>query len=103
MNVQKIEFQRKIKNLADLNLKPRENSLAPLDAPSADAKKSHAIPLDDSTSSVPRDAIDSEEVFELIRDINDPEHPLTLEQLKVVSVRLSRAHFNINKSAWNID
>ncbi len=25
-------------------------------------------------------------VFELIRNINDPEHPLTLEQLKVVTV-----------------
>ena len=33
-----------------------------------------------------RDAIDAEEVFDLIRHVNDPEHPLTLEQLKVVSV-----------------
>mmetsp|Transcript_18391 Transcript_18391/g.28660 ORF Transcript_18391/g.28660 Transcript_18391/m.28660 type:complete len:285 (+) Transcript_18391:44-898(+) len=32
-----------------------------------------------------RDEIDSSEIFELIRDINDPEHPLTLEQLNVVS------------------
>jgi len=30
------------------------------------------------------DQIDSREIFELIRDINDPEHPLTLEQLNVV-------------------
>ena len=30
------------------------------------------------------DPIDSEEIFQLIRDINDPEHPLTLEQLNVV-------------------
>ena len=29
--------------------------------------------------------IDSLEVFELIRHLNDPEHPLTLEQLRVVS------------------
>ncbi|KAF8682790.1 Iron-sulfur cluster assembly protein [Rhizoctonia solani] len=29
--------------------------------------------------------IDSEEIFDLLRSINDPEHPLTLEQLKVVS------------------
>uniref|UniRef100_A0AC35TG54 FeS_assembly_P domain-containing protein n=1 Tax=Rhabditophanes sp. KR3021 TaxID=114890 RepID=A0AC35TG54_9BILA len=28
--------------------------------------------------------INAEEVFEYIRDINDPEHPLTLEQLNVV-------------------
>ena len=31
-----------------------------------------------------------EEVFEFIRHINDPEHPLTLEQLNVVSLRLSQ-------------
>jgi metal-sulfur cluster biosynthetic enzyme len=30
-----------------------------------------------------RDAVDALEVFELIRHINDPEHPLTLEQLDV--------------------
>jgi len=30
------------------------------------------------------DAIDSREVFDLIRTINDPEHPLTLEELNVV-------------------
>lgn len=30
------------------------------------------------------DEIDSREIFDLIRDINDPEHPLTLEQLNVV-------------------
>jgi len=31
-----------------------------------------------------RDDIDAEEIFDMIRDINDPEHPLTLEQLNVV-------------------
>ena len=31
-----------------------------------------------------RDDVDEEEVFDMIRDINDPEHPLTLEQLNVV-------------------
>ena len=31
-----------------------------------------------------RESIDNFEVFELIRHLNDPEHPLTLEQLKVV-------------------
>lgn len=30
------------------------------------------------------DYIDSREIFDLIRHINDPEHPLTLEQLNVV-------------------
>jgi hypothetical protein len=31
-----------------------------------------------------RDPIDALEVYEMVRNINDPEHPLTLEQLKVV-------------------
>ncbi|KAG8719222.1 Cytosolic iron-sulfur assembly component 2B [Ceratobasidium sp. 394] len=29
--------------------------------------------------------IDAAEIFDLLRSINDPEHPLTLEQLKVIS------------------
>ena len=36
------------------------------------------------------DRVDAVEVFEMIRDINDPEHPLTLEQLRVV--RLEDVH-----------
>lgn len=31
-----------------------------------------------------------EEVFEMVRHVHDPEHPLTLEQLKVVSVSAVR-------------
>lgn len=31
------------------------------------------------------DLVDVREIFDLIRDINDPEHPLTLEQLNVVT------------------
>ncbi|TPX43445.1 hypothetical protein SeMB42_g04716 [Synchytrium endobioticum] len=38
--------------------------------------------LDDSTV----DELDADEIFELIRHINDPEHPLTLEQLNVTQV-----------------
>ncbi|KND01496.1 iron-sulfur cluster assembly protein CIA2 [Spizellomyces punctatus DAOM BR117] len=34
------------------------------------------------------DPFDSEEIFELIRHINDPEHPLTLEQLNVTQQEL---------------
>lgn len=30
------------------------------------------------------DEIDEREIFDLIRNINDPEHPLTLEELHVV-------------------
>jgi metal-sulfur cluster biosynthetic enzyme len=33
----------------------------------------------------PRDKVDADEIFEIIRNIQDPEHPLTLEQLGVVS------------------
>lgn len=39
-----------------------------------------------------RDAIDEEEIFTIIRNIQDPEHPLTLEQLNVVN----RAHIEVH-------
>lgn len=35
-----------------------------------------------------RDPIDAEEIYEHIRLVRDPEHPLTLEQLRVVSPEL---------------
>ena len=38
------------------------------------------------TRGVSRDKIDAEEVFDIIRNIQDPEHPNTLEELGVVSV-----------------
>ncbi|KAL0590140.1 hypothetical protein ABG067_001780 [Albugo candida] len=38
------------------------------------------------------DPFDNEEVFQMIRHINDPEHPLTLEQLKVAT--LDNVHVN---------
>lgn len=47
-------------------------------------RASRVTDLDDSVC----DPIDAEEVFDLIRAINDPEHPLTLEQLNVVEERL---------------
>ena len=37
--------------------------------------------LDDSVT----DPFDVREIFDLVRGINDPEHPLSLEQLNVVS------------------
>src|ERR1700712_85943 len=40
-----------------------------------------AADLDDSLE----DEIDGREIFDLIRNIKDPEHPLTLEELNVVS------------------
>jgi len=43
-----------------------------------------------SASAAPRrrEPIDRAEVFELIRHLNDPEHPLTLEQLNVAALDL---------------
>jgi len=46
------------------------------------------------------DPIDAREIFDLIRNINDPEHPLTLEQLNVVteeqvSVRDEKKYVNV--------
>jgi metal-sulfur cluster biosynthetic enzyme len=46
-----------------------------------------------------RDAIDALEVFELLRNINDPEHPLTLEQLNVASLDL----IEVDDAAGSID
>jgi len=52
--------------------------------PKVQAKsESRMATIADTDNSV-HDAIDAREVFDLIRDINDPEHPLTLEQLNVV-------------------
>ncbi|KXS16471.1 hypothetical protein M427DRAFT_55427 [Gonapodya prolifera JEL478] len=42
----------------------------------------------DADSGVDVEEIDAEEVFDLIRNINDPEHPLTLEQLNVAQPHL---------------
>ncbi|XP_012280618.1 MIP18 family protein CG7949 [Orussus abietinus] len=48
-------------------------------------KKVHERPVtgDDANEEV-IDQFDSREIFDLIRNINDPEHPLTLEELNVV-------------------
>ncbi|PWN21603.1 hypothetical protein BCV69DRAFT_282322 [Microstroma glucosiphilum] len=41
--------------------------------------------MDEDDVKEKREEIDAEEVFDLIRSINDPEHPLTLEELAVVN------------------
>lgn len=46
----------------------------------ADQRKENPSDWDDSV----RDPFDAREIFDLIRGIRDPEHPLTLEQLNVV-------------------
>mmetsp|Transcript_5736 Transcript_5736/g.9502 ORF Transcript_5736/g.9502 Transcript_5736/m.9502 type:complete len:146 (-) Transcript_5736:70-507(-) len=40
----------------------------------------------ESVAEIQRELIDSEEIFDIIRNIQDPEHPLTLEQLNVVNL-----------------
>uniref|UniRef100_A0A0B6YNS7 MIP18 family-like domain-containing protein n=1 Tax=Arion vulgaris TaxID=1028688 RepID=A0A0B6YNS7_9EUPU len=42
------------------------------------------------------DTFDSREVFDLIRAINDPEHPLTLEELNVVEESKVQVNDNAN-------
>lgn len=44
------------------------------------ARQLGASDFDDSVT----DPIDSREIFDLVKDIKDPEHPLTLEELNVV-------------------
>ena len=45
-----------------------------------------AVAMEDDPAA--RDPIDSHEVYDLIRDIKDPEHPHTLEQLRVAQLGL---------------
>lgn len=45
-----------------------------------------------------RDPFDAEEIFEYIKDINDPEHPYSLEQLDVVS----EAHVEVDDAAHRV-
>mmetsp|Transcript_50460 Transcript_50460/g.98895 ORF Transcript_50460/g.98895 Transcript_50460/m.98895 type:complete len:167 (+) Transcript_50460:3-503(+) len=45
------------------------------------------------------DPIDSLEVFDILRNINDPEHPLTLEQLHVASLE----NINVDDAASRVD
>lgn len=40
--------------------------------------------------------IDGLEVFDMVRHINDPEHPLTLEQLNVVQLKLIKVDPSLN-------
>lgn len=39
--------------------------------------------------------MDEQEVFDILRNINDPEHPLTLEQLNVVFSTAVRIHWTL--------
>jgi metal-sulfur cluster biosynthetic enzyme len=64
-------------------------------------KKSDERPVSESEKNEnTADPIDSREVFDLIRNINDPEHPLTLEELHVLEE--SRVEVDNNKNSIRI-
>jgi len=52
--------------------------------PKIKAKRGDRVLTPADTDDSIRDEIDAREIFDMIRDINDPEHPLTLEELNVV-------------------
>ena len=57
--------------------------------PTINTSKKHTrvVDEDDDDDEDKVDGFDTLEIFDLIRGINDPEHPLTLEQLNVATVR----------------
>ena len=63
-----------------------EEALAALEAEEAAAAAVTAV--GSAGEGEARDPFDPQEIFDLIRDINDPEHPLTLEQLNVAQLDL---------------
>ncbi|CAG8707625.1 15471_t:CDS:2 [Dentiscutata erythropus] len=50
------------------------------------SKASHRIITEKEEQEDFEDTIDSQEIFDLIRSISDPEHPLTLEELNVTQL-----------------
>ena len=59
--------------------------------------RSYAV--DAATPPRARDAIDALEVFDMLRHLNDPEHPLTLEALNVASLDL----ISVDDAASTVD
>jgi hypothetical protein len=62
-------------------------------APIVHAVKSRERAIASSLDDNLEDLLDAREVFDYIRDINDPEHPYTLEQLNVVEEDLIKVLF----------
>eukprot|EP01018_Ginkgo_biloba_P001185 Gb_13951 [translate_table: standard] len=50
--------------------------------PVVHAKKERSIRPEDTS---PHDAVDALDIYDSVRDIRDPEHPYSLEQLSVLS------------------
>jgi metal-sulfur cluster biosynthetic enzyme len=73
----------RLATMATQNSNPVVHEVSTSKAPRADV-----FDVLESLSYAPdvRDVIDREEVFEHIRHLNDPEHPLTLEQLNVLAL-----------------
>ncbi|XP_054733255.1 MIP18 family protein galla-2 [Anastrepha obliqua] len=59
-------------------------------------RKERELTANEENENVP-DPFDSREIFDLIRNINDPEHPLTLEELHVVQEDLIRVNDKENE------
>ncbi|XP_011181974.1 MIP18 family protein galla-2 [Zeugodacus cucurbitae] len=62
-------------------------------------RKEREVTANEEDENVP-DPFDTREIFDLIRNINDPEHPLTLEELHVVQEDL--IDVNDSKNEVNI-
>ncbi|TKY89377.1 hypothetical protein EX895_001908 [Sporisorium graminicola] len=60
-------------------------SVSPPTSPEAESPPTMHANKTDLPSTASDDQIDSQEIYDLIRSITDPEHPLTLEQLAVVN------------------
>lgn len=79
----------------------KAGSVSPRTAPETDAGQSWAYRgKTDLPSSAVEERIDSHEIYDLIRSITDPEHPLTLEQLAVVNashITVSHGDLSTNK------
>ncbi|RMX64075.1 hypothetical protein KXD40_001261 [Peronospora effusa] len=67
-----------------MGLQEKINANPTVYAVSAPARKKFNVDeeLDENTP----DPFEPDEIFEILRHVNDPEHPLTLEQLKVMSL-----------------
>lgn len=63
-------------------------------APVVYETKSRERPTNSKLDDDGEDLLDAREVFDYIRDINDPEHPYTLEQLNVVEEDLIQVYFD---------
>uniref|UniRef100_L7M024 MIP18 family-like domain-containing protein n=1 Tax=Rhipicephalus pulchellus TaxID=72859 RepID=L7M024_RHIPC len=69
-------------------------------APSTYEKAKDRVTTAEELNDDIEDAIDSREIFDHIRSINDPEHPLTLEELNVVDEK--NITVDLDKSAIDV-